>query len=225
MNKVISFLLGIGCGTAVTYIVVKRKINERADEEIESVVKTFKNRMDKIEELLTDEQKEKLGIYSPSKESVNKPVEIPQKIPCDIFKTSNPVEEKTETQNEYDKKIEELGYSVGVDLSEGKDKQVDYTVKHMDENVEPSPYVITEDEFGEIGNEEVTLFYYADHVMVDEDENVIDDIEDLIGDCLTQFGDYDESMYVRNERKETDFIILRSEKNFNDISPIEEVDD
>lgn len=214
MNKVISFLLGIGCGTAVTYIVVKRKINERADEEIESVVKTFKNRMDKIEELLTDEQKEKLGIYSPSKESVNKPVEI-----------SNPVEEKTETQNEYDKKIEELGYSVGVDLSEGKDEQVDYTVKHMDENVELSPYVITEDEFGEIGNEEVTLFYYADHVMVDEDENVIDDIEDLIGDCLTQFGDYDESMYVRNERKETDFIILRSEKNFNDISPIEEVDD
>lgn len=214
MNKVISFLLGIGCGTAVTYIVVKRKINERADEEIESVVKTFKNRMDKIEELLTDEQKEKLGIYSPSKESVNKPVE-----------TSNPVEEKTETQNKYYKKIEELGYSVGVDLSEGKDEQVNYTVKHMDENVEPSPYVITEDEFGEIGNEEVTLFYYADHVMVDEDENVIDDIEDLIGDCLTQFGDYDESMYVRNERKETDFIILRSEKNFNDISPIEEVDD
>lgn len=223
MNKIISFLLGTSCGTAVTYILIKRKANKRADEEIESVVKTFKNRIDKIEEILTDEQKEKLGIYSPSKESVNKPVEIPQKIPCDIFEASDPVEKKTETQNEYNKKIEELGYSVGVDLSEGEDKQANYTTKQIDED-KTIPYVISEDEFGEIGNEEETLFYYADHVITDEEENIITDIEDLIGDCLTQFGDFDDTMYVRNERKETDYIILRSEKKYSDISYMNEVD-
>lgn len=222
MNKVFSFLLGIGCGSAVTYFLVRKTIEQKTDEEIESVVRTFKNRIDKIADILNDEQKEKLGIYSPSKESVNKPVEIPQKIPCDIFEASKPVEENTEIKNEYDKKIEELGYSVGVDLSEGKDEQVNYTVKH--EEVRPAPYVITEEEFGEVGNEEVTLFYYADHILTDEYENVIDDIEDLIGDCLTQFGDFDESMYVRNEIKDVDYVILRSERKFNDITLIDGVD-
>lgn len=200
MNKIISFLLGAGCGSAVTYFLVRKVIEKKADEEIESVVITFKNRMDKIEEILNDEQKEKLGIYSPSK--LNK---------------------KTEIKDNYQEKVENLGYSVGVDLSEDKSKQVNYTVKH--EDIRPAPYVITEEEFGEIGNEEVTLFYYADHIMTDEDENIINDIESLIGDCLTQFGDFDESMYVRNETRETDYVILRSEKNFNDISLNNEVDD
>ena len=67
MNKVIIFALGVAAGSTGTYFAVKKAIEARTDKEIESVVETFKERFDKVEAILTDEQKEELGIYSPSK--------------------------------------------------------------------------------------------------------------------------------------------------------------
>lgn len=210
MNKVVSFLLGASCGSIVTYFLIKKKANEKADEEIESVVKTFKDRINKIEEVLTDEQKEKLGIHSPSKKLKEQLEQADENITNKDIKV-------------YAKELDNLGYSTGVDLSDGKDQNVEYIAKQTD--VKPYPYVISEEEYGEFGNDEVTLIYYADHILADEDDNVINDIDDLIGDCLTQFGDLDECIYVRNESKEIDYVILRSEKNFKDLSlNIDEVD-
>lgn len=212
MNKIITFMLGVAAGSAGTYFAVKKAIEIRTDKEIESVVTTFKERFDKMEEILTDEQKEELGIYSPSKEAVNEPVTILQKRPY-------PEEEKNETQKNYEKEVEKLGYSVGVDLSEGQDQNAESIVKVDNGPVGSAPYIISEDEFGEFGNEEETLILYADKVLATEDDEIVDDPEALLGDCLSEFDEYVESMYVRNQNRETDYIILRSEKNFGDINP------
>lgn len=76
MNKIIIFALGVAAGSAGTYFAVKKAIEARTDKEIESVVETFKERFDKMEAILTDEQKEELGIYSPSKEMLkDEPIE------------------------------------------------------------------------------------------------------------------------------------------------------
>lgn len=201
MNKFILFTLGVATGSIGTYFAVKKAIEARTDKEIESVVETFKERFNKMEAVLTDEQKEKLGIYSLSKE---------------ILK-DEPIE-KNKTQNYYEQEMKNLGYSTGVDLSEKPDNNAERIAQ-----IGSAPYVITEDEFGEFGNDEETLIFYADGVLATEDDDPIDDIEELIGNCLNEFGEYDERLYVRNQEKEIDYIILRSEKLWSDIAP--EVDE
>lgn len=210
MNKFIVFTIGVATGSVGTYFAVKKAIEARTDKEIESVVETFKERFDKMEAVLTDEQKEKIGIYSPSKE-ILKDEPIEKNYP-------RLTEEKNKTQNYYEEEMRKLGYSTGVDLSEKSDNNAEGITQ-----IGSAPYVITEDEFGEFGNDEETLIFYADGVLATEDDDPIDDIEELIGNCLNEFGEYDERLYVRNQEKEIDYIILRSEKLWSDIAP--EVDE
>lgn len=206
MNKVIIFALGVAAGSAGTYFAVKKAIEARTDKEIESVVETFKERFDKMEAILTDEQKEKLGIYSPSKEMLkDEPFE--KNYP-------KPTEERNETQKNYEQEMKNLGYSTGVDLSEETDHNAERIAQ-----IGSAPYVITEDEFGEFGNDEETLIFYADGVLATEDDDPIDDVEELVGNCLDEFGEYNERLYVRNQEREIDYIILRSEKLWADITP------
>lgn len=202
MNKIVSFILGAGIGSVTTYFVVKKTIQGRADEEIESVVTTFKERYDKVEKILTDEQKEEVGIYIPEKKELSIPVK-------DLNLTGEP----------YKEKVEDLGYSVGVDLSENNDKHVDNITQIDDVKTGMAPYTISEEEFGEFGNEEMTLILYADGTLADDQDEIIDDPESLLGNCLDEFGEYDDALYVRNENKEIDFVILRSDKTFDDVNP------
>ena len=67
------------------------------------------------------------------------------------------------------------------------------------------------------------MIFYADGVLATEDDDPIDDIGELVGNCLNEFGEYDERLYVRNQEREIDYIILRSEKLWADITP--EVDE
>ena len=210
MNKAIIFGLGVAAGSVGTYLAVKKAIEARTDKEIESVVETFKERFDKMESILTDEQREELGIYSPSKE-ILKDEPIEKNYP-------RLTEERNETQNNYEQEMRKLGYSTGVDLSEGTDNHAESIAQ-----IESAPHVITEDEFGEFGNDEETLIFYADGVLATEDDDPIDDVKELIGNCLNELGEYDERLYVRNQEREIDYIILRSEKLWADIAP--EVDE
>ena len=202
MNKIITFMLGVAAGSVGTYFAVRQTIQAKADEEIESVVTTFHDRFEKLSNILTKEQKEELGIFSPSEEMKK-----------DIDEKANKVKEA------YKKQMEDLGYSVGVDLSEDQDQSAESTVVVDNGKVSTAPYIITEEEFGEFGNEEMTLFLYQDHVLADEQDEIIDDPESILGNCLDDFEDYDEVMYVRNENTQTDYVIMKSEKLFKDLIP------
>lgn len=81
------------------------------------------------------------------------------------------------------------------------------------------PYVITPDEFGEDPNyDTISLTLYADGILTDEDDEVITDVDDLVGeDSLTHFGEYeDDSVFVRDDRVKTDYEILRDLSNYSD---------
>lgn len=83
------------------------------------------------------------------------------------------------------------------------------------------PYVISPDEFDEVGYQTVSLTYYADGVVEDDFYDVWDDdeIDEKIGrDSLNHFGEYEEdSVFVRNDDEETDYEILRDSRNYSDI--------
>lgn len=82
------------------------------------------------------------------------------------------------------------------------------------------PYVIPPELFGENPDyETVSLTYYADGVLTDDWDNVIDDAEDLLGEgSLGTFGQYeDDSVFVRDDAIKTDYEILADEREFADV--------
>lgn len=110
---------------------------------------------------------------------------------------------------EYAAKLKEAGY-VG-------EKEVDNLMDDVSK-----PYVIEPDEFGEEDDyETVSLIYYADKVLTDENDNIIENVDDVVGiESLEHFGEYeDDSVFVRNDRLKRYYEICLDERNYCDICP------
>lgn len=80
------------------------------------------------------------------------------------------------------------------------------------------PYVISPDEYDENDYETETLYYYPDGVLTDVYDNIITDVDDIVGsESLTRFGEFeDDSVFVRNDDLETDYEILLQADNYKD---------
>lgn len=111
---------------------------------------------------------------------------------------------------EYAKRVKESGYVSYEAPVPTKDEK----------NAGEKPYVIRPEDFGELdGYEKITLLMFADGVLADEDENVVDDVDGTVGcESLNTFGKYEEdSVYVRNDAKKFDYEILLDQRRFRDI--------
>lgn len=122
--------------------------------------------------------------------------------------------DKTEDDDEeYFVRVNDLGYTrSSVPYVNEVKKKGGGTVKR--------PYVITPDEFGEIYEyDTISLRYYADKVLTDEDDVVITNVDEIIGeDSLTHFGEYeDDSVFVRNDITNTDYEILLDTRKYTDV--------
>ena len=94
---------------------------------------------------------------------------------------------------------------------------------------EDEPYAIEADEFGdkeEEGWDTMTLTYFADGVLVDDVDEVIEQPDVVVGlDNLKVFEEFPQAtaVYVRNETWRTDFEILRDDWKWSDLQepPVE----
>lgn len=93
------------------------------------------------------------------------------------------------------------------------------TVPPSEKTASDGPYVISPTEFGEIEEyNKVSLTYFADGVLADELNEPVDDVEEIVGDALEHFGEYeDDSVFVRNDAKRCDYEILQDLRNFKDV--------
>ena len=85
------------------------------------------------------------------------------------------------------------------------------------------PYVISPDEFGENDDyETVSLTYYADGILTDDRDDVVEEVDDIVGiDSLSHFGEYeDDSVFVRNDELKCDYEILMDYRNYADATTI-----
>lgn len=105
--------------------------------------------------------------------------------------------------------VERAGYT---DYSTTKEKQ-------EPEEKDIRPYVIRPEELGDqIGYDVIELTYYADGVVAEEDD-VMDDVDEVIGiDSLGHFGQFEEdAVCVRNDRLKCDYQILLDERKYSDV--------
>lgn len=94
------------------------------------------------------------------------------------------------------------------------------------ENVEipasEKPYIISQEQFGELEDYDTISFtYYANGVLVDENDDVIEDTDGLVGeDSLSHFDRYgSEAIFVRNDRLKCDCEILRDLNDYEEPEP------
>ena len=148
----------------------------------------------------------------------------------EVFSKRN---EKTKTEEQIDEEDDEDDDVVipnhKPDLSEYKElvKSYGYNNEEKEEvnDMPVAPYVIEPDKFGDDDYGTISLTMYADGIVTDECDVRLDDeeIEELIGkESLNHFGEYeDDSVFVRNEERRTDYEILADERNYYDLYPQE----
>ena len=113
---------------------------------------------------------------------------------------------------EYAEQLKKNGYTRYSDLSADDGGVSDKQTK---------PYVIPPEQFGDNEeHEQISLTYYADGVLADENDEVIEDVEDAVGiDSLNHFGEYeDDSVFVRNDARKCDYEILLDQRTYSEVA-------
>ena len=196
-NKITSFMMfifGAAVGSVVTWQYIKKKYERIAQEEINSVKETFS----KLEVKSKDnESEENNNVRTIVERAKDKPSVV-----------------------EYAAWLRRRGYTNYSDTdSLSEDSNV--SEEEVDENmINDKPYVISPDEFGEFYDyEKISLTYYADQVLADEDDELVEDIEETVGfESLNAFGEYeDDSVFVRNDRLKCDYEILLDQRKYSDV--------
>lgn len=82
------------------------------------------------------------------------------------------------------------------------------------------PYIIDPEEFGENPEyDTMTLTYFADGVLVDDVDDLVDEPDVVVGlENLKVLGDYGaSSVYIRNDIYRTDYEVIKDDWNYSDI--------
>ena len=116
-------------------------------------------------------------------------------------------------EKEYKTIVENSGY-----INYNKPEQI---IQHS--VLEDEPYAIEPEEFGdkeEEGWDTTTLTYFADGVLVDDVDEIVEQPDVVVGlDNLKIFEEFPDAtcVYVRNETWRTDFEILRDDWKWSDL--------
>ena len=116
---------------------------------------------------------------------------------------------------EYAARLREQGYTNYSDMADEKPEEVKEAPMTVDK-----PYVIAPEEFGDLDDyETISLTYYADQILADDNDVIVDDVEDVVGfDSLNSFGEYeDDSVFVRNDRLKCDYEILLDQRKYSSV--------
>lgn len=191
-TTLVSFIIGVAVGSIVTWQYVKKKYEQLAQEEINSVKEVFSKKETPIDNW-DNTRTNKTTKYTVKKE---KP---------DI--------------SEYAARLNTLGYTNYSDSEKTKAKEIP-EIDSEEEEASSSPYVISPENFGEFEDyETISLTYYADQVLTDEVDEEIDDVDNTVGlDSLSHFGEYeDDSVFVRNDNLKCDYEILLDRRKYSDV--------
>lgn len=196
-------------GFAAGYFVANKKARDEFDELLKEKVdetRDFYKRMYKAEEFSTPESTARE--VSHEEELVVVTDEVDEIVEREEYDTSG-----TFRRNIFDEAAEE-------------DDPED--VGEEDQNMSPrdpdNPYVISEGEWmeRENGYEQAQLTYYeGDNTLTDDKDGIIEDIDEYIGESnLNKFGKNfapdPNVLFIRNERLEMDFEVLRDPDTFTE---------
>lgn len=221
------FAGGVLVGAAGTFFIMQRRINfiredcesqildikenYRAPEKIEKVTESEENEVDAE---LVEKGKAALARRI-AQENSRRKIELSE---------AQAIAETNGYHKAYNAFSKPMGKEELKDFGEedSDDDDDDLSGEYPQEDIADSPYVI--DEFDYINGrkmyDKITLNFYDDGVLEEEiSEDLVDDIDGIIGrDALTKFGD-DDMVFVRNERISTDYAVVRQHCSYGTVVP------
>lgn len=197
MNRynVLAFVCGAAAGAVGAWYFAKKHYERIAQEEIDSVKETFRAMTNRYQGPEDKNEANQEPVIEHS--SLDKP---------DI--------------TEYARKLSEQGYTNYSNSHTNEDGVTVTKIEHDPEATTRKPYVIRPDQYGEFDDyDQISLMYYADDKLADDNDELVEGIEDVVGfEPLTHFGEFDDdSVFVRNDRLKVDYEILRSELTYEEI--------
>lgn len=183
MKQFITFIAGAALGSLATWIIIKKKYEQIAQEEINSVKEVYSKKKPKIEDT-----------------------------PDNTDDPASPEEIK-----QYHETIESAGYSDYSGIYQSKSE--------VEPDVSERPYLLSEEEFGELDNyEAISLTHYADGILADDDDQIIpdDEIDEVVGaDYAEHFGEYDDNtVWIRNDKLKCDYEICLDPRKYSEVHNI-----
>lgn len=219
---IIIFALGAATGAFVANKLLEQKYEEILQEDIESVRAVAKRRLAKYEGTEEEEENEEcttgslndissLDIQPPKEPSRN----AYNQVKSSYGLSKKPLKEVVKEIEEEDESEDDESEAY-VEYVKPKKLSNDGKMSYHDR-----PYVIGYDAFSDedVPHDKITLYYYVeDNTLCDENEEIIIDVDDIIGeDSLDSFDDIDDdenSIFVRNEKLHVDYEILRLNESY-----------
>lgn len=197
--NVLMFTVGAIVGSAVTWKIVKDRYERTIEEEIESVKGAFSEMYgdDQDAQSNTTQTGEKSTRYNAKQTNWDELEDLdPEELEGDAAE---------EAENEYQRLVNNY-------INE----------KGGGEDMEDGIRVISPYDFDTIDYKIVELTYYADGVVEDEEGDVVEDVEELIGpDALDSFGEYeDDAVFVRNNFLKADIQVLKDPRTYEEARSI-----
>lgn len=187
----VAFGIGAVAGAAASWYFAKKKYEQIAQEEIDSVKQVFSSM--KAADLPKDDIQEN------------------DMVP----RTKAPEPKDDRDMMTYATKLNEEGYTNYSNMEIAMpDVETEKFVKSE------RPYIISPEEFDELDDyEAISLTYYADDVLADDMDYPVEDVDSVVGtDFASHFGEYeDDSVFVRNDRLKADYEILKDERYYSDV--------
>lgn len=234
IKYLITFAIGAASGSGITYILVKKKFEKKADDEIAEMKEYYDHHALTYEELvkrgrIADEPKEEKKdedipqSYQSSAPKEGKLVRggVKKAVPIDYTVFYKPEDDTDPAESEHPRDDDE---------EMQKEYQGSVLTQEHQQAKHREPRIIKHSDFGsEPHYTTQTLIYYTedDILTLGEDQSEeevadFDEIESMIGDALTKYGflDNDEDhIYVRNDQRCCDYEIVKVFGSFYDGHP------
>lgn len=193
MNKIIAFVLGAGVGAGAMAYICRTKYEVMIQEELNNIKSAYKEKL------------KDAGIVDSH---------------ADEDDEQNITDEDNVMQyaNKLSKK-EHTNYSSMSAKKEEEEIPKNVVIEEELDVAKQKIHVISPDDFGDdTSYATISLTLYLDGIVTDEDDDPISHVEDIIGDALEHFGEYEEdSVFIRNDANHTYYEVLRDERNYSEV--------
>ena len=183
---IVAFILGAAAGVASSMLYFKTKYEQKADAEIQEIRDLYAKKSE------TEEKKEDATVTSNQVSKAD-----------DLHATARRVSEYTKYTPKEDAQNEEPKDGIHVE-------RVDFAP--MKNPNPPKPYLIDSSDYGQDDNFDPLCWeWYTDGILANENDEIVDDIQEWIGDGLKVFAETEDNLFwVRNEKYGVDIEVARS---------------
>ena len=204
MHKAIIFIGGVAVGSLVTWRLLKEKYIRQTQEEINEVREHYRKKKE-LEEVTVDSN------------GTTETNEKPDLIAYAAKLTKNGYIDYTNPKS----LVKATGDMIDAVVQKDNEESLDPVILN-DPSYQP-PYIISPEDFA-IDDEYtiINLNYYIDGVLTDEDDNIVENVDDVVGlENLNHMGEYeDDALHIRNENYKCEYEILLSRRLYHDTTEV-----